>query len=342
MRPVFPFSARIRTCLFPAAVLLLLAAACGRNRPAAAGLDYTDARLWHLEGEAAPDNADIFYIMPTCIWDWTDSAGQPQHWMDPYDPQQRSTWTQPMKLARDVFGCGQRFFSPYYRQISMDSWLAGDAVIRERLPLAMADVRNAFRHYLRTWNDGRPFILAGHSQGAGAVLELLAELDGDTAERLIAAYVAGYEITEADLRRIPVLKPARDSIDLGVTVCFNSAAAPEAASPLFADNCVSINPMNWRTDGRPSTTEENRGSVFFAADGSLLLETREITARLDRPGGLLLVDGLNPEDWYIPQIGSLFPCGNYHVQELNLYFRNLQHNVARRILHYRKQQTEQI
>lgn len=330
-------SGKIRACFLPAAALLLLAAACGHNRPAVSALDYTDTRLWYCEGGANPDNADIFYVMPTCIWDWTDSAGQPQHHMDPYDPQQRGTWAQPMKLARDVFGNGQRFFSPYYRQISMDSWLAGEEVIRERLPLAMEDVRNAFRHYLRNWNDGRPFILAGHSQGAAAVLELLAELDEKSAARLVAAYAVGYEITEDDLQRIPALRPARDSVDLGVTVCFNSAAFPEAASPLFSDNCVSINPMNWRTDSRSSTAGENRGSVFFAADGSILEETREITARLEHPGGLVLVDGLNPEDWYIPQIGSLFPCGNYHVQELNIYFRNLQHNVSRRILHYRLQ-----
>ena len=34
------------------------------------------------------------------------------------------------------------------------------------------------------------------------------------------------------------------------------------------------------------------------------------------------------------RIQSLFPKGNYHVQEINLYFLNLQQNLERRIHAY--------
>ena len=43
------------------------------------------------------------------------------------------------------------------------------------------------------------------------------------------------------------------------------------------------------------------------------------------------MDGLDDDDYFIPSIARLFPKGNYHVQEINLYFLNLQANLRRRI-----------
>ncbi|MEG0500115.1 MAG: DUF3089 domain-containing protein, partial [Rikenellaceae bacterium] len=45
----------------------------------------------------------------------------------------------------------------------------------------------------------------------------------------------------------------------------------------------------------------------------------------------LLIDGLDDEHYFIPSIAKLFPKGNYHVQEINLYFLNLQKNIEQRI-----------
>lgn len=51
---------------------------------------------------------------------------------------------------------------------------------------------------------------------------------------------------------------------------------------------------------------------------------------------VIQVDGLDDEDYYIPSIGKIFPKGNYHVQEINLYFLNLQENIAERSEAYSK------
>ena len=246
-------------------VLLLLAAvACRLGAGAergAAGLDYGRADMWYRGGTAASaENADVFYIAPTCNWGRTDADGT-VHWqMDVYDTVQRANLQAPLRLAERVFAEGNRFYAPYYRQITMESWFEPDSVIGARFAVAMEDVREAFRYYLEHFNGGRPFVLAGHSQGARCVLELLKEEMNDSLYgRLVAAYVVGYRITDGELEGARYVVPAADSLDTGVVICINSVADTSALSPLFRGNRACINPMNWRTDfpqsgrdGRPA------------------------------------------------------------------------------------------
>ena len=61
---------------------------------------------------------------------------------------------------------------------------------------AYEDVRSAFFYYLQHWNQGRPFILAGHSQGSQHLVRLIQELETlhETSvllDRLVAAYLIG-------------------------------------------------------------------------------------------------------------------------------------------------------
>ena len=75
----------------------------------------------------------------------------------------------------------------------------------------MAD---AFHYYMDHDNQGKPFILAGHSQGAKAVIELLKrEMTPDISRKLIATYAIGYTVTSEELANYPTLRPAQDSID---------------------------------------------------------------------------------------------------------------------------------
>jgi hypothetical protein len=60
------------------------------------------------------------------------------------------------------------------------------------------DVTAAFEYYLRHFNSGRPFILAGHSQGSAVLKYLMSgymKSYPDVYQRMIAAYVVGQSIT---------------------------------------------------------------------------------------------------------------------------------------------------
>lgn len=295
--------------------------------------DYGNESAWYrTECSSETMTADVFYITPTCIWDYTDENGDTVHFMDISDEGQRKAVDASNLLAYNLFRKNCRFYSPYYRQISMNSWFEPDREIERRYAIAHEDIEAAFSYYMKNLNGGRPFIIAGHSQGAKAVIELLKHtMDSTMYRRMVAAYVFGYEITDTDLAEGKFLVPATGPDDTGVTVCYNSVSDISAVSPLMDRNKVCINPLNWKTDGTHAPASCNPGAVFFTPEGVADTLKNACGAKIDPAAHALLVDGLDANDFYIPEIGKLFPKGNFHIQEINLYFLSLQENISDRI-----------
>lgn len=322
--------------LIPSAVLALaLVVSCASSADSEtivlpAAPSYADSTMWY-EATVTPATpvADVFYVTPTCIWDWTDEAGQTVHYMNVTDSAQRAAVDASNLLACNLFGKHCRFFSPYYRQITMQSWFLGDDEIERRFKYAMQDVVTAFRYFIDNLNEGRPFYLAGHSQGAKAVIELLkSTLTPAEASRLIATYAFGYSVSEDELARYDLLKPATGELDSGVLIGYNSVSRTDAVA--WDDNVVCINPVSWTTDTTYVAAADNPGSVFFDRTGASDTLFNQVGVRLDAERHVLVIDGLNDEDYFIPSISQIFPLGNYHVQELNLYFLSVQRNILRR------------
>ena len=297
---------------------LLLVISCGKISSDSTNdeVDYSDSKCWfEANQEGMNKKVDIFYVVPTCIWDYTYSLGQIQHNMDIFNTKQRQMVDPSIRLAKNILSDSCNFFSPYYRQISMDSWLSLDtALIEKRFQLAYKDVVAAFRYYWNNYNQGRPFILAGHSQGAKAVIELLKhEITPEIYQHLVASYAIGYTITQEELDSYPYLRMAKDSTDVGVIIGFNSVTKPEAISPLFKNNIVCINPLNWKTDASPGVSYQG------------------FTASIDPSIHTIVVTGIDEDKYYIPSVEVLLPKGNLHVEEFNLYNQNLRKNVLQRI-----------
>lgn len=311
-----------RHIAFAAIFCVILLQSCdtqSTSYPTDTKIDYADTDCWYNGNNLTHDKAtDIFYIVPTCIWDYTDSNGVLHHHMDIFDKEQRALVDPSIELARRVLSDSCNFYSPYYRQISMDSWLTLDtALIEQRFELAYHDVVEAFRYYMSHYNNGRPFILAGHSQGAKAIIELLKhELTDATYRQLVAAYAIGYTIDKEESTAYPFLRPAQHATDVGVIIHFNSVTRPDAVSPLFVDNKVCINPINWTTDATPAESYQG------------------FTATIDTAIHTIIVQGIDETAYYIPSVATLLPLGNLHVYEFNLYENNLRHNVQQRIEAY--------
>lgn len=310
---------------------LLMAVGCSQSEPVQAEIDYSNSDCWYDNHvNVTTHDVDFFYLVPTCIWDYQDSTDQTitHHHMDIFNAAQRKLVNPSIALAKQVFADSCNFYSPYYRQISMDSWLTlNDSLINSRMELAYHDAARAFHYYLDHLNQGRPFILGGHSQGAKLVIELLKrEFTPALRRQLVAAYAVGYSITSEELARHPELRIAADSTDVGVLIGFNSVTRPEGVSPLFRDNVVCINPLNWRTDATPATLPTGCSSV--ASQG--------FTAAIDPAIHTLVVEGLNDADYYIPSVAALLPEGNLHVYEFPLYEQSLRKNVMQRINAYRQ------
>lgn len=275
--------------------------------------EYAEGEAWYVErngGEGA--RADVFYVAPTCVWDWVNEAGETVHFEDVYNEEQREALRPSLELAADIFADSCRFYAPYYRQITLESWMEGEDTVNARFPYAMADVERAFDYYCTYLNEGRPFILAGFSQGGKAVVELLKRMPEEVYGRLVAAYAIGYKISREELAMYPNLRAAQDSTDTGVVICYNSVADAEAICPVLAPSDVCINPLNWRTDGTAAALNDT------------------VTVRVDGQHHVLLVEGFDPETLFVPSLAAMFKPGNYHLQELTFYQEALERNARLR------------
>ena len=261
--------------------------------------------------------ADIFYILPTCVWDWTAEDGQSCRYSDYTRTDHIEAFLPSVELAEDIFAQGQYgFYCPYYRQISLNVWMDGEAAVEELFPLSMEDVSAAFDYYMDNYNEGRPFVLAGFSQGGKAVVELVKHLPAEAYERMVAAYAIGYRISDEEVEQYPQLHPATDSTGTGTIISYNSVASPEAACAVLSPSDFCINPVNWTTDAVPAALNDS------------------VTVTVDTLSHLLIVDGLDPEACFLSSLAPMFPLGNYHLQELTLYQEHLRRNTALRVRNF--------
>lgn len=293
-------------------LLLTVACSCDSNSYIPEAPKYEDSNLWFISDKDS--NVDVFYVLPTCIFDWENKeTRQICHHYDVYKEVMKENFNYSLDLANKIFGENCNFYSPYYRQISLDTWTLNEKTVDERSVIAMDDVKNAFKYYLNNFNKGRHFVLAGYSQGGKGVVELVKMLDAETLKRMDAAYVIGYRVTDTDMQNKNV-KIAQGETDRGVIICYNSVkTADDMWKIVSADNRACINPVNWKTDATPAQLNEN------------------ITVTLDTEKKLLLVSGYDNGGVGIPLLEGVITEGNYHLGELNLYEDCLRENVKKRI-----------
>lgn len=201
---------------------------------------------------AADPVADCFYVYPTVSEAKGDSA--------PLKATDAEVFAARAQAARFAQSC--RLFVPVYRQITRAGLASGaitDAKARKR---AYDDVLSAFNDYLNTENQGRPFVLIGHSQGALNLTQLIQqEIDGNPLlrERMLSAILLGTTITTAPgepdggtFLNVPACESAEQS---GCVVTYGSYAGTPPETGLFgrssADHpalCVSPTQLLGRGD----------------------------------------------------------------------------------------------
>lgn len=317
-------------------VMLWYAAGCAvlpettaevRALQAAAEPDYAKPESWAVPLPENPSAlpVDVFYVYPTVFVD----AAHPV--MDIAVPALRHRGELISGEHTMMFRGKFNIFAPHYRQAELNRALRGLSASPQDLSSmepGLEDIRRAFRHYLEHRNNGRPFLLMGHSQGAMAVLDLLKnELppDSPALKQLVAAYVIGWPVTKEDLKAYPQLRMARGECDTGVVVSWNTEA-PGAERSIFCGG-IAINPLNWRTDEQPAPKEANRGAVFFRPDGSVALERPGFCGgALDLERGTMVVDLESPQKYE----AEFFPRGVLHMGDVLFFYRNIAENAAKR------------
>lgn len=302
--------------------------------------DYSQASAW----AALPDRADAADVFPKGMKDYQKDAEVDVFFVHPtiYTQKRKEAdgWNadvQNAKMNKRVDGSAIRFqssifngvgrvYAPRYRQAHIRTYWMGDSTMKTRIfDLAYSDVRNAFQYYLDHYNQGRPIIIASHSQGTTHTRRLLQEFfnDSNLRNRLVVAYLVGMPVEKDLFTNIPPCDRPEQ------TGCFCSWRTylkghyPQGYQA--GNNIVSTNPLNWSSDTLYASQELNKGAVL-----------RNFNKAIPKVCDAQVHDGLL---WVNkPKFpGSfLYKNPNYHIGDFNLFYSNVRENAVARIGYFWK------
>ena len=301
-------------------------AACGNGGSSQATnqpTDYSKSEHW-LSLPPTIYAADVFYFYPTA-WNNTDS-----------NPRICAINNASMLVgAAAAFGRQATAFetvanvyAPFYRQDNNSPINRGKVIGG----IPTLDGVAAFDYYIKHYNKGRPFVLAGHSQGANVLSNLLAgymKQHPDVYKNMVAAYVIGYSVTAAYLHANPHLAFAQNADDTGVIISYNTEApgVPPGGNPvLYAGVGLVINPITWTTDETLATQAQGLGS-FMPDPVTLIFKPvpQYCDAQVDTANGVLICSTASAA------LPTPLGKGVYHTFDYPFYYFNLQANAANRI-----------
>lgn len=306
--------------------------------------DYSDSSYWAAlpmiadSADVVPNDTfqdrqdsaivDVFYIHPT-----TYTGGKKKGLLNAdleWDKLNEDTDARPVRHQASVFNGSARIFAPRYRQAHLSVFFRrnDNDVCKAALDLAYADVSNAFRHYLDHYNEGRPVIIAGHSQGTRHAERLTREyFDGTTIQdQLVCAYLIGMPVRKDAFENIPPCTNARDQ---GCFCSWRTVAlnfSPGRRYSIDDSNAFNINPITWDTSSEMSPDSAHLGLVGKNFYGPLIGEA--VSAKIENR--FLRVEFL--EKGLLGLVYSVVK--NYHIADYNLFWANLRRNVADRCQSY--------
>lgn len=307
------------------------------GKPDYSHLDYWAAHPWKwdpsdsiptpLENEARDSLADVFFLHPTTYTSKKRMDGPNASIDDDYT--NAKTDYSSILYQASVFNGQCRVFAPRYRQAHIRMFFSTDKEkAATAFELAYADLKSSFEYYLKTWNKGRPIIIAAHSQGSLLGERLLKEYFQDSLlslrKQLVAAYIIGWPVPK---EYFVSLKMCEDSLQTGCICSWRTVK--KGFVPFYAKkekgNSYVTNPLTWTTGTEYAPRKLNKGSLLTQFN-RLYKQTTD--AQIDN--GFLYIN--KPKfPW-----SFLFFKRNYHIADINLYYINIRENVAKRIGMYFK------
>lgn len=286
--------------------------------------DYAAEEGWLVKPEKLTAPVDVFYVYPTVLFNDSDWA------METSSLEMRAAVRSVVERQAAVFEGQANIYVPMYRQMN----LAVLGLSREDgaplLQMVHEDIWRALKYYLKHENKGRPFFLAGHSQGSMILVNLMLKHWGTTGaeDRFIAALLPGWTLTAKNLAEHPAVVMCTSAEQTGCVISYNTmAAGKQKVSPTLMPGAVAVNPLSWTTDGAFVSAEKNLGAMFFDAEGKGTSYPQFTSAQIV-DGGLIV----QPAEVDIVTVkGGHFPAGVYHAFDYALFWENLKANIKQRI-----------
>ena len=311
-------------------------------------IDYAKKGNWYKFPEITKD-VDTFYIYSTVYF---GNEGDPDYaTMD--NAEMLAGIDVEHAIKSSVFEQSTNVFIPYYRQAGMrieaEAWLKTgniDGPLVGGTPYG--DIVDALDYYFEHCNGGRPFVIAGHSQGSAIVKMVLKNYFKEHPEyykRMIAAYPIGYAFTKAEFEAYPHMKFATGECDTGVVVTWNTEGPRNRE--VNADTCVlqpgsmSINPLNWKLDGTYAPASLNLGSLYMdEKTGEVKMGDVGADAQVFPDRGVVVTHAKGePMSGEKAEVATYFfgPDGR-HGEDYALFYCNIKANVAKRVAAYKENQ----
>ena len=137
-----------------------------------------------VEGTAP---VDCFYVYPTIPG--IDFGPEQLNDLEPLTTLPNKVLVLELQAARYTEVCN--LYAPVYRAMTQSGWTAPPDQQEAALDFAYQDVHDAFKHYIANFNNGRPFVLVGHSQGSVHLERLTREELDDQNAALRDQFVSG-------------------------------------------------------------------------------------------------------------------------------------------------------
>lgn len=300
-------------------------------------LDYSKGANWMFRQDNGDAPVDVFYLYPTAV------SIKCQSDVSPVDQHMKFAALGNFERGPSLFDGTCNIFAPYYRQISampiMRAKTLGDFFDVIYHTEVRTDAYAALDYYFEHYNNGKPFILASHSQGSATMFIILEEymkIHPEYYKRMIAGYILGMCVDKDYVKRNPHVKFAQGETDTGVIISWN-VEGPNATMPNFpvCENAVNcINPLNWKTDDTYAPLEANKGSydlkthsvIEGVADAQINVDRKVIVTKTVQDKGYVT----------IPKQAVKFGDQSYHFDDWNFFYENIKENMKKRIEAYFK------
>jgi pimeloyl-ACP methyl ester carboxylesterase len=244
-----------------------------------------------------------------------------------------------------VFEPIANMFAPFWRQVNAIKLtkMSYEEIDAAEWAEPRTDVYAALDYYFENLNQGRPYFLAGHSQGSRMCYMVLSEYMAEHPDRyanMIAAYCLGDSLTKQYLKDNPHVKAAQGANDVGVVVSWNTEGPANKGcnSLVLSPGAIAINPLNWRIDDVPAPAELNLGSYMprllfpglrklpVNADAVLDLERGSVVVTEPKLAkcAITAIPGLK-------RFESVFGPQSYHGCDYSFFFLNIRENIRLRL-----------
>jgi hypothetical protein len=336
------------------------------ERTAVTPPDYSDLRNWaalpsregledmipaglvdrDIQGESP---VDVFFIHPTGYLrgdSWTFS-------MDMESATEENTQWLMANQASVYNGCC-KVYAPRYRQAHILTYMQDEPVQEPILDVAYQDVRRAFRFFLEHRSNGRPFVLAGHSQGTHHGVRLLEEeIDSsELARRLVVSYMIGGFTKREAIENMSDITLCDSASDLHCVVHWDTWSETMSTDDIIEmtgrDPTTNIctNPLSWRLDGGFVDKKHHKGAIESSGAGQLEMWGADVASGvvfgpLGEPISALVHARCENGSLHISDLSESefseepgVTAGNYHGIDYSMFYMDIRENAKLRTSTY--------